>query len=182
MKAYQLLQDVLHTPTETGNYWHSQSTLARFSGLTQSNISKQLTKLVHNGVVKVDLRKDEQGKKAKHYCLISKLNSQESAQHTAHEQLHSAVQVLANDLKMNKKLPIGEYHKLMTKIKQVSASVKGQIKAQSAYDRQFDKLRDMFKNLTDEEIAEFTTELLTKGANRGEITDKYLTLNALKSV
>jgi hypothetical protein len=38
----------------------------------------------------------------------------------------------------------------------------------------------MFKNLTDEEVAAFTSELLANGANRGAITDKYLTMNAEK--
>ena len=180
MNAYQLLQDVLHTPTELGHYWHNQNSLAQFSGLTQSNISKQLNKLVHNGVVKVDLREHADGKNGKHYCLMTKLNSHESAQQTAHEQLRSAVEVLANDLKKNKKLPIDQYQSLLAQVKKVSASVKGQIKAQSAYDRQYNKLRDMFKNLTDDEVAAFTSELLTKGANRGAITDKYLTLNAEK--
>lgn len=180
MNAYQLLQDVLHTPTDDGHYWHNQYSLAQYSGLTQSNISKQLNKLVRNGIVKVDLREYGDGKNGKHYCLMTKLNCHETAQHTAHEQLRSAVEVLANDLKKNKKLPIEQYQSLMSQIKKVSATVKGQIKAQSVYDRQYNKLRGMFKNLTDEEVAAFTSEILANGANRGAITDKYLTLNAEK--
>lgn len=180
MNAYQLLQDVLHTPTELGHYWHNQYSLAQYSGLTQSNISKQLNKLVHNGVVKVDFRDNVDGKSGKYYCLISKLNCHESAQHTGHEQLRSAVEVLANDLKNNKKLNVEQYRTLLLQIKNISASVKGQVKAQSPYDRQYNKLRSMFKNLTDDEISAFTTALLAPGANRGAITDQYLTLNAEK--
>jgi hypothetical protein len=178
MNAYQLLQDVLDTPTDCGNYWHSQSSIGKLSGLTQSNISKQLYKLTINGVINVELREYDNGKTSKHYCLQTRLNAQETAQQSALAQLRSAVDVLANDLRLGKKLPIDEYQSLLIQIKKISAVIKHDVQEESIYDRQFTNLRNMFKNLTTEQVADFTSEVLACGSDRGAITDKYLTINA----
>lgn len=187
MNAYQLLQDVLNTPTDYGHYWHNQHSLTQSAGLTQSNISKQLNKLVINGLVKVELRELEPGKTGKHYCLLTKLDAHESAQQTALAQVRSDIEVLLNDLKVNKKLSIKQYQSLSVQIKALSAVAKGEDNVSttqqeaSLYDRQFNQLRHMFHNLTIEQLGEFTTELIATGSNRGAITDKYLTLNAEQS-
>lgn len=187
MNAYQLLQDVLNTPTDLGHYWHNQHSLTQSSGLTQSNISKQLNKLVINGLVKVELREFSAGKTGKHYCLLSKLDAHESAQQTALAQVRSDAEVLLNDLKVNKKLSIKQYQSLSLQLKEISAVVKGVDKDKSEqqeislYDRQFNQLRNMFVNLTIKQLQDFTTEIIAPGSNRGAITDKYLTLNAEQS-
>ena len=184
MNTYQLLQDILNTPTESGNYWYNQQSLADASGLLQSNISKQLNKLVRNKVVKIELREYTRGKTGKYYCLLSKLNTQETAQQTALAQLRSAIEVLSNDLKVTKKLSVIQYQTLITKVRDINSVVKGEIStvpvedSDSLFDRQFNKLRLMFNNLTDEQVRDFTTEIIAIGSNRGAITEKYLTLNA----
>lgn len=177
MNTYQLLQDILNTPTKSANYWHTQSTLVKLSRLTQSNISKQLYKLVKNGVVKVELREYAPGKNSKHYCLTTKLDVQETEQHCAYEQFRAGVDILANDLKASKKLTSKQYKTLLIQIQKINAIVKGE-QPSSPYERQFNKLRIMFKNLTDQQLEDFTKELLEPDCNRGAITDKYLTLNA----
>ena len=184
MNTYQLLQDILNTPNEDGHYWYTQQSLSDSSGLLQSNLSKQLNKLVRNKIVKIELREYTKGKTGRYYCLLSKLDAKETAQQTALAQLRTAVEILSNDLRVTKKLSVIQYQSLLTKIKDINAVVKGEIQIapeeqqESLFDRQYKKLRVMFNNLTDDQVRDFTTELISKGANRGAITEKYLTLNA----
>lgn len=181
MNAYQLLQDVLNSPSESGYYWHSQFMLMKLSGLSQPSISKQLYKLAHNGVIQAELREYAPGKTCRHYCLMGRLNSQETAQQAVLAQLRSAIDVLLNDLRMNTRLSSQQYQSLITEIKQMSAVARGKKTKESVYDRQYTKLRNMFTHLTDQQVSNFTDELITKGSDRGVITDKYLTLNSEQS-
>lgn len=115
---------------------------------------------------------------SKHYCLLTKLETHETAQQTAYAQLQSAVEVLTNTLKISKKLSIKQYQSLLVQIKDVTAIVSSEVQEESAFDRQFHKLRNIFQNLNNEQVGIFSSELMATDSNRGAVTDKYLILNA----